>query len=56
MNQWEREEEQIEKDYADGLITNKEYREMMSELQRSWRAAAEDAAQDAYEREMCNWR
>lgn len=55
MNQLEREERQIEDDFAHGLISQAEYNAAMHDLQREYRAAAEEAAQQAYERELENW-
>jgi hypothetical protein len=55
MNQWDREEQQLENDYAAGLITREEYNRAMRELTRDYRWAAESSAQEAYEREMDRW-
>lgn len=55
MTQFEREEQQLENDLMEGRISNKEFNEQMSELQREYRLAAQEAAQDAYDREMSNW-
>lgn len=55
MNQWEREEEQLERDLADGLISQKEYQQQLRELQRDYRGAAEEAADRAYRDEMERW-
>jgi len=52
---FEREEEDIEERYAKGYITLNEYNEEMRELQRSYAAAAEEAAEDAYQNEMDRW-
>ena len=53
--QWEREEDQLERDLADGLIDMKEFNAQMRELRRDYRDAAEESARDAYDREMSNW-
>lgn len=55
MNQYDREEEQLAHDYAAGLITREEYNRQMRELQRDYRAAAEESAREAYERELDRW-
>jgi hypothetical protein len=55
VNQYDREEEQLQNDYAAGLITLAEYNKQMRELQRDYQAAAEERARDAYEREMERW-
>lgn len=52
MTQWEREEEQLMKDFDRGLISRVEYNKQMRDLERYWReeaqAAAEQAAEDTY--------
>lgn len=55
MDQWEREEEQLQKDYAAGFITSAEFNEQMRELARDRRGAAQEAAEEAYERELDRW-
>ena len=56
MTQIEREEDQLERDLADGMITAQEFNKQMRDLQREYRYAAEEAAQIAYDNEMENWR
>lgn len=55
MNQWDREEQQLENELAAGLITRDEYNRQIRELRRDYRAAAEESAHDAYERELERW-
>jgi predicted nucleic acid-binding Zn-ribbon protein len=55
MDQLEREEEALEDAYNNGEITVKEYNKQVQELQRDYRAAAQEAAQEAYENEMGRW-
>lgn len=55
MNQYEREEELLDQQYADGRITREEHTKLVNELWRDYRAAAHEAAQQAYERELDNW-
>ncbi len=55
MDQLEREEEALEEAYNNGEITAKEYNKQMQELQRDYRAAAQEAAEEAYENEMGRW-
>ena len=50
MNQYEREQEQLERDLADGRISNAEYNKQLREMQRSFHEEAVDAAERAYER------
>jgi len=50
-----REEERLSDELDAGKITDAEYREEIRELQRDHRGAAEEAAQEAYEREMDRW-
>lgn len=53
--QYEREEDQLITDLNEGRITRAEFNKEMQELQRAYQGAAEEAAQDAYEREMERW-
>jgi hypothetical protein len=55
QSQYDREEDQICADYNEGKITLKEYNDAMKELQRDYRDAMMQSAQDAYERELGNW-
>lgn len=56
MDQWAREEDDIAERLASGLITRQQYETEMRELRAAYRESAEDAARDAYDREMENWR
>lgn len=53
--QFDREEETIEREFEEGTITEKEYREAMSDIRRGYREAAREAAQEAYDRELDRW-
>lgn len=59
MDQRDREERQLEDDYQVGRITLTEYNRLMRDLNRDYResaqGAAEDAAHEAYERELDRW-
>ena len=55
MNWYDREEQQLEDDLAAGRITSAEYQKAIRELQRDYRAAAEELAECAYKRELDNW-
>ena len=59
MNQFDREEEQLEKDLAEGRITAAEYSNELRAMQRSYRdemrGQAEDAAEQAYNDVMGSW-
>jgi hypothetical protein len=55
VNQWEREEAQLERDLNDGRISRKQYDDAMRELARDQRDAAEEAANEAYNRELERW-
>lgn len=52
MNQYEREEEQLERDLNEGRITPAEYNKQLRQMQRDFaddvRGMAEDAAERAY--------
>lgn len=54
-SQFDREEAAIQEAYARGDIDNKEMWRQLRELQRDYRAAAEEAAEGAYRREMEEW-
>lgn len=54
-SQYEREEQQLDDDLSSGRITSAEYTKQLRELQRDYRAAAEESAQGAYDRELGNW-
>ena len=51
----EHEEDQLVKDLNEGRITQQQYREAMRDLHREYNDAANDAAQQAYDRERDNW-
>ena len=53
--QLEREERYIEEAYEHGEITTKERDRELRELSIDFRSAAEEAAQEAYDREMERW-
>lgn len=55
LTAFEREEEDIQRRYADGEITNAEMRAEIRELQRDYAGAAREAAQNAYDDEMERW-
>ena len=53
--QFERMEDQLERDLDAGLISQAEFNAEMREMQRDYQAAAEEAARDAYDRELGYW-
>lgn len=55
MNQYDREEQQLDDDLAAGRITPAEHSKQLRELQRDYRDAARESAESAYERELDNW-
>ena len=59
MTQYEREEEQLERDLHDGLITQAEYNKQLRQMQRDYademRGMAEEAAERAYNDVMGRW-
>ncbi len=54
-SQYDREEQYIIDQMNSGMISQQEGRKQLRELQRDYRAAAQEAAQDAYDREMDRW-
>ncbi len=55
QSQFDREEEDIQRRYANGEITNAQMWEEVRELQRDYKAAADEASMEAYNRERDNW-
>ncbi len=55
MDAFDREEEYLEQALASGDISQAEYNKLMRELQRDYRAEAQEAAWDAHDRELSNW-
>jgi hypothetical protein len=55
MDQYEREEQAISDAYGRGDISNAEMRKQLRALQRDYRDAAQEAAREAYERELDRW-
>lgn len=53
--QFEREEEQLEEDLQQGLITPQEFQKQQKEMYRAYAADAREAAEDAYWRELDEW-
>lgn len=49
------EEDLISTAYNNGDITLEQYNQELRDLYRSYRAEAEESAQDAYEAELSNW-
>ena len=55
QSQYEREEELLDRQYADGLLTREEHTKAVNELWRDYRDAAHEAAEEAGRRELENW-
>jgi len=55
LTQFEREEEAIEEAYRERRISLQERNAQMRELQRDYRAAAQESAERAYDDEMARW-
>ncbi len=51
----DREEDELRRELDEGVITLAQYNKALRELQRDYRAAAEEAGRDAYEREVEKW-
>lgn len=54
-HQMEREEDAIEEAVERGDMTQAEANEALRDLQRDYRAYAQEAAQEAYDREYARW-
>ncbi len=55
MDPFDREAELLEEDHANGGISTAEFNHNMRELERDRNAAAEEAAQDAYDNVFGRW-
>jgi len=59
MNQYQREEEQLERDYREVLISQAEYNKQLGDMQRDYRQEmrymAEEAAERAYNDTLGEW-
>ena len=53
--QFDAEEEYLDRAYRNREISAKEYQRELCDLRNSYMAAAEDAAREAYERELERW-
>lgn len=49
---FDREEESLERDLGEGLISQREYNEAIRDMRRELEDNAREVAQDAYDREM----
>lgn len=54
-SQYEREYDQLVELVNSGQITQKEFHAQVRELNWNYRESAQEAAQEAYDREMSNW-
>lgn len=55
MNQLEREQEYLEEQLNRGEISLAEFNREMREIQREYRAMAQEAAEEAYHNEIDRW-
>ena len=55
MTQFDFEMEALEEQLEGGEITSKEYGKLSRELERDYRDAARESAQDAYDNELEQW-
>lgn len=53
--QFELEEESLEDQLANGEISQKEFNQVLRDMQISFQAEAEEAAREAYDNEMDRW-
>lgn len=51
----ERDQECLDRDLGNGAIDIKEYNQQMRDMEADYRAAARNAADEAYDREMDRW-
>ena len=55
MDPYDREYDELERQLADGEISEDEFKRKMRDLQHSYRAAAEESAEQAYQDELDRW-
>lgn len=55
MDAYERETDQLYEDHAAGLITTVELNKAVREIERGYRADAQEAAKQAFDNEMDRW-
>jgi len=55
MSQYDLERENLEERFNSGEITSREYGKLSSDLEREYRDAARESAQDAYDNELGRW-
>jgi len=55
MDQYDREEAALIRDFEEGRITRKELNKALWDLERDYREAARESAQRAYDQEMERW-
>ena len=54
-DQFERDMEELESDYEQGLMSREEFNRAVKELEREYRWEANESAQRAYDEEMERW-
>lgn len=52
---FDREIEELEKEFKEGLINQKEYNDALRDIERNYMESANEAAQMAYENEIKMW-
>lgn len=55
MDEYDKEMDALDQQLDDGTLTPQEHREAVQELQRDYRGAAEEAAEQAYRNELSCW-
>jgi hypothetical protein len=55
MNQFEQESAYLDDQLTEGAISLREYNKQLSDLERDYRCAAEEAAEDAYRDALDEW-
>lgn len=55
MDQYDREMDEFDRQLDDGTLTPEEHRQAVKKLHQDYRAAAEEAAEQAYCDELSNW-
>ena len=55
QSQFDREEQQIEDDLENGIITSIEYNKQLRDLRQGYRECMDEACDNAYDNERNNW-
>lgn len=55
MDRLGQQEDELQRDYDKGILTQQEFNERLDDLHREYGAATEQAAEEAYQNELGQW-